>query len=187
LISNATEKAELLNNFFSSVFTRESVDSIPLPDSCFTGSVDQRLCDITVDASVIADKLHALRPDKSAGDDNLSPRFLKDLSAEIATTVSLIFRKSLDTSCVPRDWPTAVVSPLFKKGRRSEPENYRPVSLTSQIIKVIESVLRDEIVKHLDKFTLIKQSKHGFRQGYSCVSNLLSFLESVTASVDAKQ
>jgi len=187
MVSAAAEKAELLNSFFSSVFTRESVESIPLPDPCFTGSVSQRLCDITVDVSVIADKLCALRPDKSAGDDNLSPRLLRDLSTELSTPVSLIFRRSLDTSCVPRDWRTAIVSPLFKKGRRSEPGNYRPVSLTSQIVKVVESVLRDAIVNHLEKFNLIKQSQHGFRKGYSCVSNLLSFLESVTASVDAKQ
>jgi len=116
LISDAAEKAELLNNFFSSVFTRETVESIPSPDPCFTGSVNQRLCDINVDASVIAGKLHALRPDKSAGDDNLSPRLLRDLSTELATPVSLIFRRSLDTSCVPRDWRTAIVSPLYKKG-----------------------------------------------------------------------
>jgi len=51
----------------------------------------------------------------------------------------------------------------------------------------VESVLRDEIVSHLEKFNLIKHSQHGFRKGYSCASNLLSFPESVTASVDAKQ
>jgi len=68
-----------------------------------------------------------------------------------------------------------------------EPENYRPVSLTSQIVKVVESVLRDEIVNHLERYNLIRQSQHGFRKGYSYTSNLLSFLETVTASVDAKQ
>ena len=79
--------------------------------------------------------------------------------------------------------------PLSLYCSKSEPENYRPVSLrpTSQIVKVVESVLRDEIVNHLEKFNQIKQSQHRFCKGYSCVSNLLSFLESVTYSVDAKQ
>jgi len=187
LVSDATDKAELLNDFFSSVFTRESVDSIPLPAPCFTGTANERLCDINVDSSGIADRLQSLRSDKAAGDDNLSRRLLKVLSTEIAIPVSLIFRKSLDTGCVPRDWRTAIVSPLFKKGRRTDPENYRLVSLTSQIVKVVESVLRDEIVNHLEKYSLIRQSQHGFRKGYSCTSNLLSFLESVTASLDAKR
>ena len=97
LVSDATDKAELLNDFFSSVFTRESVDAIPVPAPCFTGTASERLCDINVDSSVIADRLQSLRSDKAAGDDNLSPRLLKVLSSEIAIPVSLIFRKSLDT------------------------------------------------------------------------------------------
>ena len=186
LITNAQEKAEVLNDFFSSVFTKEDVSDIPVPDSCFTGSSSDRLCDIDVNCATIADKLSKLRSDKAPGDDNLSPRLIRALSNEIAVPISLIFRKSLDTSCVPRDWRTAIISPLFKKGRRSQPDNYRPVSLTSQIVKVVESIIRDEIVQHLDKFNLIHQSQHGFRSGYSCSSNLLSFLESVSANVDAK-
>jgi len=91
MVSDAAEKAELLNSFFSSVFTTESVESIPLHDPCFTGSVSQRLRDITVDTPVIADKLHVLRPDNSAGDDNLSPRLLGDLSTKLVTSDSLIF------------------------------------------------------------------------------------------------
>jgi len=186
LTTNPQEKAEILNDFFSSVFTKEDVSNIPTPDSVFTGSSSDRLCDIDVDSSSISDKLSNLRPDKAPGDDNLSPRLIRALSSVLAVPISMIFRKSLDTSCVPRDWRTAVISPLYKKGRRSQPDNYRPVSLTSQIVKVVESIVRDEIVQHLDKFNLIQQSQHGFRSGYSCSSNLLSFLESVSGDVDAK-
>jgi len=82
-----------------------------LPKPYFTGDTSQRLCDINVDATIIANKLHALRPDKAAGDDNLSPRLLKVISTELATPLSLIFSNSLDTSCVPSDWHTAIVSP----------------------------------------------------------------------------
>ena len=86
-------------------FHPSSPESLSIPFRhliCASGSVGQRLCVITVDASVIADKLYALRPDKSAGDDNLSPRLLRDLSTELLIPVSLIFRRSLDTSCVPK-------------------------------------------------------------------------------------
>ena len=67
--------------------------------------------------------------------------------------------------------------------------NYRPVSLTSQICEVVESVLRnlrDALVQHLDKNELISESQHGFRKGHSCASNLLVFLETVTAELNAK-
>ena len=72
----------------------------------------------------------------------------------------MIFRKSLDSGAVPRDWKTANVTPLFKKGSRHQVSNYRPVSLTSQICKVAESVLRDELVQHLDQNDLISKSNH---------------------------
>lgn len=187
VISNATEEVTVLNDFFCSVFTKEDISSIPTPDSCNEPRTTDRLEDIIVKPETIAAKLEKLRADKAAGDDNLSPRLLKTLSTEIAVPVSMIFRKSLDTGCVPADWRTANVTPIYKKGKRCQPENYRPVSLTSQICKVVESVLRDELVSHLDRNKLITSTQHGFRKGLSCASNLLAFLENVTACVDDKQ
>jgi len=122
----------------------------------------------------------------TAGDDNLSPRVLVTISSEIAEPIGIIFRKSLDAGHVPRDWRTANITPLFKKGKRSQEDNYRPVSLTSQICKVVESVLRDELVYHLESHNLLQNSQHGFRKGFSCATNLLTFLETVTAYIDEK-
>jgi len=81
----------------------------------------------------------------------MSPRILKAISDEIALPVAIIFRKSLDTGEVPRDWRTANVTPLFKKGSKQQVD-LQASSLTSQICKVVESVIRDEnLVNHLDK------------------------------------
>ena len=116
----------------------------------------------------------------------MSPHVLRNISSDIASPVAIIFRKSLDTGCIPHDWRTANVTPLFKKGNRSQAENYRPVSLTSQICKVAESILRNELVQHLESNKLLHNSQHGFRSGYSCATNLLTFLETVTACIDDK-
>ena len=179
--SESTAKAELLNDFFSSVFTREIDTDIPvLKPMC-----DVKLLDIDVRLETIKTRLNSLKEDKAAGDDNLSPRVLKAISDEIAYPISVIFRRSLDTGCVPRDWRTANVTPIYKKGNRHQTSNYRPVSLTSQICKVVESVIRDELVHHLDYNNLIKNSQHGFRKGYSCSTNLLVFLETVTSAIDS--
>ena len=91
-------------------------------------------------------------------------------------------RKSLDEGAVPNDWKTANVSPIFKKGSKNSVNSYRPVSLTSQITKIIEAVLRDHIVAHLERFELIRESQHGFRKGRSCLTNLLVFLDKVSAN-----
>ena len=124
-------KAEMLNDFFSSVFTVEDNGDIPAVDPL----CERKLDDIDVKVEVIKRKLCSLKEDKATGDDNMSPRILKAISDEIALPVVIIFRKSLDTGEVPRDWRTANVTPLFKKGSKQQVDNYRPVSLTSQICK----------------------------------------------------
>ena len=187
VVTDAVEKADALNDFFASVFTREDESDIPTPVSYFSGSEENKLLDINIDPQDIETKLRKLKSDKAAGDDNMAPRFLKEVSKEIAVPVALIFRKSLDTGQVPRDWRNANITPLFKHGNRSKTDNYRPVSLTSQICKIVESVLRDKLVSHLEKYDLLQPSQHGFRSGFSCGSNLLSFLETVTSLVDSKE
>jgi Reverse transcriptase (RNA-dependent DNA polymerase) len=74
--------------------------------------------------------------------------------------------------------------PYSKRGRKTDPGNYRPVSLTSVSCRILESVIKDKIVTHLDRHRLIKNTQHGFMKGRSCASNLLTFLEKVTASLD---
>ena len=78
----------------------------------------------------------------------------------------------------------ANVRPIFKKGSRKEAGNYRPVSLTSQVCKLLESVIRDAIVDHLETNGLILDSQHGFRRGRSCLSNMMTFLDKATRIVD---
>ena len=93
-------------------------------------------------------------------------------------------QKSLNTGVVPRDWRTANVTPIFKKGSRSAPGNYRPVSLTSVCCKVMEQILKDEIVEHLERNSLMGKSQHGFMRGRSCTTNLISFLDKITLAMD---
>ena len=147
---------------------------------------EEKLEDVDVSAETICSKLCKLKQDKAAGDDGMTPCILKALCEEIAVPVAMICRKSLDTGSIPRDWRTANVSPIFKKGNKHQVGNYRPVSLTSQICKVMESVLRDALLYHLDHHKLIWNSQHGFRKGFSCATNLLVFLEEVNMNVDAK-
>ena len=76
------------------------------------------------------------------------------------------------------------MSAIFKKGDKENPGNYRPISLTSPVCKVFESILRDSIVGHLEENELIHDSQHGFMKNRSCLTNLLQFLETVTDCID---
>ena len=94
------------------------------------------------------------------------------------------FNISLKEGIVPAEWKEANVTPLFKKGSRSKTENYRPVSLTSVLCKLLETFIRDHMVDFLVKNKLITKSQHRFLKARSCLTNLLCFLDDITKCVD---
>ena len=90
----------------------------------------------------------------------------------------------MESGAVPQDWRDANVTPIFKKGSKNNPSNYRPISLTSIPCKVMESIIKDGVVNYLLRYRLIKSSQHGFMSNKSCRTNLLEFLEKITNIVD---
>ena len=85
---------------------------------------------------------------------------------------------------MPIDCKSANITPIYKKGTRCAPSNYRPVSLTSQVCKLMESIMRDSIMAHLRRHKVMRESQHGFWQGRSCLTNQLTFLEDITKYAD---
>ncbi len=163
--------ATTLNNFFSSVFTQRC--SNPLPEA--TLSTPHSISDLIITESEVLKQLDELKTNKSPGPDRFYPTVIKQVKHEIAKPLAQIFNKSLQSGAVPIDWKTADVTPIFKKGSREIPGNYRPISLTSIICKILESIIRDKVVDYLEKHALIKNTQHGFRKNRSCLTNLLEF------------
>jgi len=185
MTESVEELTEEFNKYFSSVFTVEDNDNIPKAAELINNnSGGSLLSDFDITEEMVMNKLLKLRSDKAPGADELSPRLLLEVAQEVCHPLTLLMRKSFKTGQVPDDWKKANVSPIFKKGSKGKAENYRPVSLTSQLCKIFESLMRDVIVNHLEKNLLIKDSQHGFRKGRSCLSNLLVFLDKVTRSMD---
>ncbi|ESO12452.1 hypothetical protein HELRODRAFT_137313, partial [Helobdella robusta] len=83
------------------------------------------------------------------------PKILKEIRHEVGATLCEIFNDSLRSGNIPRDWRDAIVTPLFKKGLRSETSNYRPVSLTCIICKVLKKIIKRNIVEHLNSNCII--------------------------------
>ena len=103
---------------------------------------------------------------------------------QISTPLATLFNLSLEEGIVPSEWKEANITPLFKKGSRNKPENYRPVSLTSVVCKLLETLIRDHMVEFLVKHNLINTCQHGFLKTRSCLTNLLCFFEEITKWVD---
>ena len=184
VITDDLTSANILNQYFSSVFTKENTETLPEPQSVFDSSINNELLDIDITEAIVLQKLNNIKLNKSAGIDEIHPRLLFELRNEIVKPLTTLFKNSLSRGHVPDEWKSANVTPLFKKGSKADPQNYRPVSLTCITCKIMESIVKDKIVEHLDKFKLIKDSQHGFTKGKSCLTNLLDFMEDVTKWVD---
>ena len=125
-----------------------------------------------------------LNPNKAPGPDGISPRLLKDLSVELAPAFTVLYRSSLTTGIVPSDWRSANVSPVFKKGERYLPENYRPISLTSIPCKLLEHILVSHILTFTEENNILCPAQHGFRRNRSCESQLIGLIDELSDDLE---
>ena len=127
-----------------------------------------------------------LKNNKASRPDGIVSNILIIMKNVFAEYLRIIFVKSFVESTVPEDWKNANIVPLYKKNDKSHPSNYRPVSLPSHLYKVLKSLLKYAIVDHLNKYSLISSSQHGFTAGRSCLTNLLQFFVYVSKNIDIK-
>ena len=179
IISEGFQMAEVLNEHFSSVFTTEDISSLPVPFTKFEGNKSEHLGQLFVTPVMIANKIKKMKDTKSPGVDGIPPKLLKEIVQQISTPLAKL---SLEEGIVPSEWKEANITPLFKKGSRNKPENYRPVSLTSVVCKLLETLIRDHMVEFLVKHNLINTSQ--FLKARSCLTNLLCFFEEIITWVD---
>ena len=154
------------------MFTNEDPHNIPT----FTHPNKNFLSHFTITNEDMKQALKSLKPNKSPGPDGIHPRILKELSEELAYPLRLLFEKTISCGKLPDAWKTAEVRPIFKKGIKSSPGNYRPVSLTSVVCKVFEGFIRDKLYDHMIKNKILSNVQHGFVKGRSCITQLLSTL-----------
>ena len=125
-----------------------------------------------------------MKENNSPGVDGISPTILKETVEQISTPLAHVFNMSLQDGIVPLEWKEANIIPLFIKGSRNKSVNYRPVSLTSVISKLLETIIRDHMMDFLVKHKLINTSQHGFLKARSCLTNVLCYFEEITKWVD---
>ena len=180
LLTEESEIAGELNTFFASVFTTEDVETVP-NKAMETETV---LNSVQITEGKIREKIQNLKQNSAAGPDGIGPHVLKAAVNELSKPLAYIFRESLKSGQVPRDWKHARVTPIYKKGPKGDPGNYRPVSLTSVPCRMLESIIKDDLMSHLEKNKLLRPSQHGFLKGRSCTTNLVTFMDKLSSIVD---
>ena len=118
-----------------------------------------------------------LNASKSCGPDEIHPQILIELVDLISKRLALLLNKTMDEGCMPQDWKMVYVSPIFKKGARNKAENYRPISLTSIVGKLMEYFVKDSIMTHMRAENLLSSKQYGFINGRSTTTQLLSYLD----------
>ena len=125
--------------------------------------------------------LGTLKPNKAAGPDKIHPLALKELRDTLAPILQVIFTESLQSGKLPDDWKTANVVPIYKKGSKHLPVNYRPVSLTCICSKVMEHIIVSQLCRHLEQHKILDKNQHGFRKGLSTETQLVDFVQELHA------
>ena len=175
LVSEPKDKAEMLSKQYASVF------STP----CNMNGADMKtrpshsLNDINFNEDDIVASIDELRINSAAGLFGYPAILLKKCKYTLAKPLYIFWRRCLDVGRVPALLKRAIITPIHKGKSRSNAANYRPVALTSHLIKTFEKVVRKNIVQYMDKYDLFNESNHGFREARSCLSQLLEHYDDI--------
>ena len=178
---HAVDKAKVFNAYICSIFTRENFSNLAhlrnlVQASCSTSSIDGVV--ISEDAAFEIDLC------KACGPDDIPGRLLKEEAPWLAEPLIQLYNLSLQSGVLPRDWRRANVTPVFKKGDKHSPSNYRPISLTSLVVKCLERLVHTRILEFLEANNKLSSHQHGFRKGHSCQTQLLGMIHELARSLD---
>jgi hypothetical protein len=179
LATSDKEKADLFSEYFATVFVDDNQVS---PD--FVTNCENSLSSFSCDKKEMIKIGKKLKLSSSPGPDRLSALFMKNIIANIADPLCKLYNICLSHGHVPADWKIAHVIPIYKKGNSQLPSNYRPVSLTSILCKILERIVRPQMISYLFDNNIIPKNQHGFLSKKSTVSNLIECLDKWTKNYD---
>ncbi|VDI37659.1 Hypothetical predicted protein [Mytilus galloprovincialis] len=179
--SSDSDKAEVLADFFSSVFTNENDNNMPAMEKV---DYSHQSSDDLFNKEEVRKLLLNLNITKSPGPDRVHPKLLFELASVVDKPLCMIFNSSFVNGEVPEDWKIAIITALFKKGDKKSASNYRPVSLTSILCKIMEKLIRKRIIEHMDRQNLFSNQQFGFMGGRSTSLQLLKVLDKWTKVLD---
>ena len=167
---------------FSNFYTDESLQNLPkLPQNtrCLTS-----INTIVFTPQKVKDALNLMKTDSSPGPDGIPTLLLQRCQLSLSPALSDAMQESMNTGELPASWKMAYVMPIFKKGDRHNPANYRPINLTCNPCKCMEKIIAKELTNFLIVNNIIPESQHGFLPGRSTVSNLLQCVNTWTQDHD---
>ena len=178
--------ADILQQQFSSVFSDPNCPDVkdpvfPPPEI----SKPSRFQEFVLKEEDIISAIAKIPKDSTSGPDGIPAILLKNYAKELAYPIKLIWSESFHLGIVPQFYKDTCITPLFKKGDRARAFNYRPVTLTSHVIKIYERILRNVMVEFLEENQILCENQHGFRSGRSCLTQLLSHVDDIVQGLSS--
>ena len=132
----------------------------------------------------VSDYLLSLERNKACGFDNVPAQLLKDAADVIANPLAYIFNQSLSLGVFPEMMKVAKVTPIYKKGQKNVPGNYRPISVLPLLAKVFEKLVNKRLLDFLETNNVLYEHQYGFRKQYSTKLSLINLINDVIKSID---
>ena len=132
----------------------------------------------------MCDLLCKLDASKAGGPDEVPARLLKEGASWLAKPLATLLTLSLSQGCLPRDWTSSNITPVFKKGNKHLITNYRPICLTSTVVKLLERLVHCQLTEFLERNNKLSPFQHGFQKGHSCQTQLLETVHKWACCLD---
>ena len=182
ILIHPIDKAEALNKFYSKISNIGEDKDIPEHGP---GPPDVTIENIFFNEQEVADQLSTLDSSKPPGPDGVTPRILKQINTSISKPLVSLFNKSLKLRCLPNIWKKANVTPVFKgKGDPDMVNNYRPISLTSTICKIMEKIIFKYLFNFMKDNEILTKYQSGFQPNDSTVNQLVEIYNSIISNLD---
>ena len=181
-IDDTKELCRILVEQYNSQYSR-SMNTEKISNEEINNTKEGDLIDIVFCEEDIVIAINKLNKNSAAGPDGIPSILLINTKEYIKTPLTLILRKSINEGVVPDVFKMAYVAPVYKGGSKLNPANFRPVSLTSHVMKVFERVLKVQLVRHLVENDLLKNNQHGFIAGRSTQTQLLQHYTDVFEAI----
>ena len=173
--------ANLLQTQYQSVFSDPSSIKKKCPDA--VTNTHSTISDINISTDRIIKAIGEISADSACGEDDIPAIILKNCKYTLCYPIKLIWQESLQRGVIAKQFKKQYITPVHKKSSKAAAENYRPISLTSHLIKIFERIIRDDLISFLEQNNLLCRNQHGFRKARSCLTQLLLHIDIVLSNL----
>ena len=172
--------ASLLQDQYCRAFSSPN----PQPDTDLPQQVMKSITEIEITPQLVTDAIKDLSTGAAPGPDKFPALLLKNCCGELSPKLAELWTTSFESGEIASIFKRQTVVPIYKGGNKGEPANYRPVSLTSHLIKVMERIVRRQLMDYVEEANLIPSVQHGFRSGRSCLTQLVQHVEDIMSDLE---